>query len=425
MKTKKLSHPARQVATRTQQERCCAVAKNLLRHLGLKPELIDVFSKKQKQFLFGIIFDYPVIRAEKEKSIPRHFLDNIRRQLIEYMKVRYFDDPADTITYIDLATCGMGFIMAFWDYESKFQWVAATPAQLEAARQIKEKIGDIEAYYHEKGFARVFSMLYYLTRCYSQVNFRNYGFKYTWEASGIAAMRMKIELTSQDCVTKMFTHNGVKRRAFRLPFTDNSVYEPGWATVRRKRIFPRAKENEVLNIYIQSHVLHRYKERVDIFEATDRNFFLQSSLTLRQKVVVSDRQTFLECSVDSCPIGYFTFFVSGDDIVLKTFIPLLGEGTPESRKLHEMLPLEKDDIKYLGMDKLSFFADIDFEQIPSLKQALIDSGIWKVKEMIDGAFVKAYSIDMNKTMFVKKYFDKIMESFPQMPESELESESLF
>jgi hypothetical protein len=63
------------------------------------------------------------------------------------------------------------------------------------------------------------------------------------------------------------------------------------------------------------------------------------------------------------------------------------------------------------MDKLSFFTLIDFDQIPILKQALIDSGVWKTKEEIErirrNASAEPYPVDMNKTLFVKKFFDKM------------------
>ena len=51
-------------------------------------------------------------------------------------------------------------------------------------------------------------------------------------------------------------------------------------------------------------------------------------------------------------------------------------------------------------------------KIPELKQALIDSKIWPVKLELDGFDTiadtddDASPIDMNKTMFVKNYFEK-------------------
>jgi hypothetical protein len=77
-----------------------------------------------------------------------------------------------------------------------------------------------------------------------------------------------------------------------------------------------------------------------------------------------------------------------------------------------MLPLANEDMAYLNMDKVSFLVKIDFDRIPRLKNMLIESGIWKAKEALDSTTIEATKnfsgIDENKTMFVKKYFDKIV-----------------
>jgi hypothetical protein len=222
-----------------------------------------------------------------------------------------------------------------------------------------------------------------------------------------------------DCESKIFAHKNVERKAFRLVFADDGngkpLDKPRWAVVKRNLIFPNAKEDENLNIYIQSHVLHRFKERADTLNPPLRNFFIQYALTSGLIVVSAEKQKFLKCTAyDDLPLGYFTFFIQDDDIVVNTFIPLASEITPEGKKLHEALQLGKEDIKYLGMDKLSFFTDVDFEQIPVLKQALIDSGIWLTKLLLDKMPYKDSEedephIDMQKTLFVKTFFDKLEE----------------
>jgi hypothetical protein len=373
-----------------------------------------VFSKKQKLFLFNIIFDLPVIRAQKEKSIPRHFLDNIRKELIEFMNAKYIGKTDNKFTFTEYATYGLGFIMAFDGFE-KLDMLSATPQQISVVQQIRSKVPKVEELFMEKYFAPVFHYLMYLTKCYSQVNFRLYGYICSWERVGVT-MRMKIELTSQGCESKMFTSKGVMRKAFRLLFLQDAINDTeGYAVVRKDKIFPKAKEDEFLDIYIQSHALHRFKERINLYNAADRNYLLHVSLTHFQKVVKTDRQTFLACTYNGCPLGYFSFFIQNDDIVLNTFLPLTSENTPEGIRLNELLPLSHDDICHIGMDKLSFLAEIDFEQISFLKQLLIDSGIWETKLMLDTTMPKAMiekgvsPIDQNKTAFVKNFFDKIME----------------
>jgi hypothetical protein len=75
--------------------------------------------------------------------------------------------------------------------------------------------------------------------------------------------------------------------------------------------------------------------------------------------------------------------------------------------------MTKEEIIYLGMDKLSFYITVDFEQIPILKQALVDSNIWATKLVLDEQFLDGKEITeehklkvQNKTNFVKNFFDK-------------------
>ena len=198
-----------------------------------------------------------------------------------------------------------------------------------------------------------------------------------------------------------------------MPVGGEDDYSCG-ATIQQKKFFSNAKEDENLNIYIQSHALHRFKERVDIFEPAYRNYLIQEVLIFEQIVIPFGRHFLLSCTIGgTSPIGYFTYFISGYDLVINTFLPLTSEGTPEGESLCKLLPLSKEDFNYLGMDKISFYSTIDFEQIPLLKNAFINSGIWKTKIAIEEVFddtlfeKETPSIDMNKTMFVKNFFDKI------------------
>ncbi|MDR1897593.1 MAG: hypothetical protein LBR10_12465 [Prevotellaceae bacterium] len=138
-------------------------------------------------------------------------------------------------------------------------------------------------------------------------------------------------------------------------------------------------------MYVQSHVFHRFRERLDIFSPTCHNLLFQYAFSRYLKLVQYDNRYLFACLIDddAPPIGYFTFLIRGDDIVVNTFLPIVGDNTPEGKKFQELLSLGKEEIIYLGMDKLSFFTKVDFEQILKLKQALIDSNIWKMKLALD------------------------------------------
>jgi hypothetical protein len=418
-----MKRPSHLTVSRSQLERLYIAAQKMLRHFDLDPVLLNVFSKKQKQILLSTVFEFPSIKAEKEKTVPRKYVENIRENLVKYMKTNYFGNPENQLTYMDFAVYGLAFYFAVIIQVNRKRFMGT--AQEETVNQIYEKFSKTKII-NEDTFEKMFEYLVFQTRSYSQVNFRLYGFNCEFDEihgkknsiADINPLQIKIKLTAQNCETKLFTHRNIERKAFRLLHTADGNHKATITVILRSKIFPDtipADSDDYFSIYIQSHVLHRFKERVDIFDPKYRNFLIQYSFTAGQKVVFCEKQILLACTIESAAtIGYFTFFLKGDDIVINTFIPLMSEITPEGKKLHELLPLEKEDIIYLGMDKISFLTEIDFEQIPALKQILVDSNIWKTKEVLDSTWLKDISpvkrnIDMNKTIFVKNFFDKIVE----------------
>jgi hypothetical protein len=116
----------------------------------------------------------------------------------------------------------------------------------------------------------------------------------------------------------------------------------------------------------------------------------------------------LACDVNPCiPIGYFTTMIQNDNLYVLTFLPLVANVTPEGEKLQKILSLTTEDIKFLGMDKLTFFQTIDFDQIPVLKNALIESGIWQTVEYLNENLEDMKEISQKRTLFVKDFFEKI------------------
>ena len=88
------------------------------------------------------------------------------------------------------------------------------------------------------------------------------------------------------------------------------------------------------------------------------------------------------CDQDEQLIGYFPFIVIDDKLILLTFLPLSSPNVPEGKLLHQEINLEKQDLSFLNMDKLSFYRQTDFEAIPQLKMALQKSGIWHLTQLV-------------------------------------------
>jgi len=412
--------PPKKNTSRTDLERCYYVAKKVLRHFELEPELIDVFSKKQKQKLLKNYFEPSIVKPDKPKTIPRQHVKSIHNEMYHFMKTNFFGNPENNLTYMELTIYGFSFIVNLSNMHIRDAAFIPGSLQEGVASRICEKFNnDKEKFIYKIAFNDISHQIWYLTRSYSRVNYRFYGFiidcDHIPQSCGCCYnMKMTIRLTAKESETKKFSYNNIERKAFRALIPDSGIYSPSYATVRRKQIFPKSIDDDSMNIYIQSHVLHRFKERLDVFDPFTQNLLIQYSFTSGLRLVSSGKQILFSCLIDDDkPVGYFTFFVHENDVVINTFLPLASNDTPEGKKMQELLPLSKEEIIYIGMDKLSFLLDVDFEQIPALKQILIDANVWETKLIIDSKVIhdeekeEEYKMKkQKKTMFVKNFFDK-------------------
>ena len=396
------------------------VAKKLLYHFELDPKLLDVFTKRQKERLYHIYYLTPIIKPEKERTVPRQYVRNINNDAYNFIKTTFWGRPEAKITFFEFYTAGLSFLSSIQGMFKEDNLFESGTPQYESASRICEKFDRDELL--NKSCNKVSTYIFYLTRGYSRVNFRMYG--HTMDCDKILSKRcncghcfeyrISYRITVQESETKYFSFNNIYRKTFRLFEPADGLYLPKPLTLHQTAIFPNEKEDKVFNMYVQSHVFHRFKERLNTFSPTDHNLLFQYTFTRNLNLVQYDKRDLFSCVIaDDCPpVGYFTFLIRGDDLVINTFIPLIGDNTPEGKKLQKLLSLSKEEIIYLGMDKLNFFIRVDFDQVPELKQALIDSDIWPLKleldrmETLEDTIDNTSLIDIDKTMFVKNYFDK-------------------
>jgi hypothetical protein len=200
-------------------------------------------------------------------------------------------------------------------------------------------------------------------------------------------------------------------------------------TIAMSTIFPGIKHDRLLNVYIQSHAIHRFKERVDTLYPIMRNEFFVISLMAVQRVVRAPNGTqLIACIIpsegekkgDEKTIGYFAFTIDGDNLLVLTLLPLLSHNVPEGRVLYERLHLSPEELKFLGMDKLSFFFDVDIAQIPLLKKVLYDElHLDYMRNVYNSYRSKNAPFNEKKTLFVKNFFDKLEERTVDINEEQI------
>ena len=421
-------HAKRKKASPEEVKLCLNVAKKLLLHFELDPKLLDVFTKRQKESLYRIYYITPIIKPAIERTVPHQYIKHINNDAYKYIKTTFWGKPENELTYFELYTAGLSFLSTIQGMFKEDRIFEPGTPQFEAASLICEKFDRDELM--NESYKDVSDEIFFLTRRYSRVNFRMYG--HTLECDKIPRKdcncghcfqyRISYRITVQECETKYFSINNIFRKTFRMFAPADGLYLPRPLTIMQSAIFPNEKKEKDFNLYVQSHVFHRFKERLDTFRPTDHNILFQYAFTRYINPVHYDNRELFGCLIAiNCPVGYFTFVIRGDDLIINTFLPLVGENTPEGKKLQKLLSLSKEEIIFLGMDKLSFFTRVDFDQIPELKQALIGSDIWPTKleldslPKVDEEEDEESDINADKTQFVKNYFEKRANHCPSNP----------
>lgn len=118
---------------------------------------------------------------------------------------------------------------------------------------------------------------------------------------------------------------------------------------------PKAKAK----VYIQKHALNRLFERLDCIYAEWINLFTVESILKSQMVTNKYGQQMIAFSIFDKKVGYLVYSYVSNKIVIRTFLLITCADTPEGQKLEELIGLEKQDVQFLGVDKLSAFACSD------------------------------------------------------------------
>lgn len=129
-----------------------------------------------------------------------------------------------------------------------------------------------------------------------------------------------------------------------------------------------------LNVYIQSHALQRLSERIDCFLTGLLHYNMY--LSLKDPVVFYDNnnEILIEYRFFDTRAGYFRISIIEGMVIIRTFLFITNNGTPEGQKLSKLTGLQKLDKNYLGIDKLSTFMDSDIKENKEVQRIFEKAG---------------------------------------------------
>jgi hypothetical protein len=166
--------------------------------------------------------------------------------------------------------------------------------------------------------------------------------------------KFKIIVKKYPSETIPVTIDNNTRKAYRIGWTFKAD-DFEWIYVTPLQLgINSAFDNLQIPVYIQMHALRRLMERIDCIHPA----YLLSGIysSLRECIVLSDKNKFIiEFKVLHVKVGYLSALMIDGQLVIRTFLFLTFNGTPEGKRLEDFIGLKKLDTKYLKMDRLSSF----------------------------------------------------------------------
>lgn len=143
-----------------------------------------------------------------------------------------------------------------------------------------------------------------------------------------------------------------------------------------------------LKIYIQAHALLRMKERLDCLTPYWRQLHLLLAVVTAKAHRSTDYTFLIEYKLNEITVGYLVTDLNDGNLIIRTFLFITQNGTPEGDKLSEMCGLGKLDKSFLEMDRLSTFLSTDMCDHPGLKELFQAAGCQYLLDVYDNQKIK-------------------------------------
>lgn len=138
---------------------------------------------------------------------------------------------------------------------------------------------------------------------------------------------------------------------------------PEWLSLKPSLLGVKSPFAEIpLNVYIQAHALNRLSERIDCFWTGYAQVNMYASLRNPKLAYDVNHNLLIEYTFFGTKAGYFRADIVNGIILIRTFLFVTNNGTPEGQLLEKNTGLQKLDKKYLNIDKLSTFMNSDLDK---------------------------------------------------------------
>ncbi|MFC2138245.1 hypothetical protein ACFLTE_08730 [Bacteroidota bacterium] len=387
-KKKKSSQYAKQKLAEAKK----AYLKNTRNYLQLYncSQAFDLIPAKGLEYLYNNRVRNPKIITGKDCNAGTKQVKRLHEAIIEYLKTKKVDimpDKQASATIIQHLTVGLNLFCFFNTIPEE------DLPYLDQLKQLLDENFTYEETYHEVQtiLSRILSIF-----ASFESDFNNKLFYMNTRYTEQIPVNFEIEINDHKNTPNKVEIEGIKR----------DIYPVGWGKVNMGidwltigTEFNLAKEP--LKVYIQSHAIDRLVERIDSINPGAAQLFLYISLL--EPVIIHHNNTILiEYRVDVNKAGYMVMNIINSMAVIRTFLFLTNNGTPEGQKLEQLSGLKKIDKQYLAIDKLSTFQVSDLADNKELRELFEEAGCGSLFK-IDYKSTDFEDISLNLAAKFEKY----------------------
>jgi hypothetical protein len=181
----------------------------------------------------------------------------------------------------------------------------------------------------------------------------------------------------QKAETELFDIDGHKRTIYRLFLNSNQQIIPLILTPGKLGI-NSVMQDYPLKVFIQQHALKRMQERLGTKFIFFSYLYIVPAILGKPILIENNTSCLFPLCHQKIRLGYLKADIVGDKLLIRTFLFLTNNGTPEGKKLHKLLGLQKADKKYIGIDKLRTFILSDIKNDEKLKSLFLCSKLWRL-----------------------------------------------
>ncbi|MEL6559620.1 MAG: hypothetical protein AAFQ94_15620 [Bacteroidota bacterium] len=342
---------------------------NLTADLGIKRPIRERLGEDEMEYMFFSRFRKPILKSVTKLKIPQKPLKLIQETIDGFLNNNFFQLPGGSkeFSYYEYFTCFLTLKSSISttseDKNFKFKGMAE---DYKVILKLVTSEGSPEIHFLQY-LAALGNCLSYPTKF--EVQLTN---KCRFVKSDNPHIANDVEINICPIQGRRVLFQDQLQTVFPLQIQTSKRCN---VLIPASALYPKSAVRQAgVNLYFQEHSIARLMERIDCMSEVQIFESLHTSFLNPKVIKMSGSKFLVSYYVDGIKLGYFVLIVSEGIAVVKTFLFLTNDGTPEGNMLNNRLNMSKHEKKHFSLDKLSSFYYSNIDQDEVIRDILIKSG---------------------------------------------------